>query len=49
MKEKSNKWKTWKYETKYTSVRRKIKRRTNKAERRNAKARIFNELKNLDW
>jgi len=45
MKEKSNKWRAWKYETKHASVRRKIKRRTNKAERRNAKARIYNDLK----
>lgn len=29
-----NKWKEWAYDFKYTSVRRKIKRKTNKAERK---------------
>jgi len=29
-----NKWRNWFYETKYSSVRRKIKRKTHKADRR---------------
>lgn len=35
-----NKWKSWKYDAKYTSVRRRIKRKTNKRERQIARMEV---------
>lgn len=44
---KRNKWKSWKYDTKYSSVRRRIKRKTNKRERFLAKEQIRRELEEV--
>lgn len=44
MKEKFNKWKAWKFDAKHSTVRRRIKRKTSKVERNNAKAFIKKEL-----
>jgi len=41
---KKNKWKSWKYEAKYSQVRRKIKRKTNKRDRQIAKLVLQKEL-----
>ena len=45
---KRNKWKSWKYDAKYSSVRKKIKRKTNKRERFLAKEQIRKELNEIE-
>ena len=45
---KRNKWKSWKYDVKYSSVRKKIKRKTNKRERFLAKEQIRKELNEIE-
>jgi len=45
---KRNKWKSWKYDAKYSSVRRRIKRKTNKRERFLAKEQIKKELNEIE-
>jgi len=44
-----NKWKSWKYDAKYSSVRKRIKRKTNKRERFLAKEQIRKELNEVDY
>ena len=46
---KRNKCKSWKYDAKYSSVRKKIKRKTNKRERFLAKEQIRKELNEVDY
>jgi len=46
---KRNKWKSWKYDAKYSSVRKRIKRKTNKRERFLAKEQIRKELNKVDY
>ncbi len=46
---KRNKWKSWKYDAKYSSVRKRIKRKTNKKERFLAKEQIRKELNEIDY
>ena len=45
---KRNKWKSWKYDAKYSSVRKRIKRKTNKRERFLAKEQIKKELNEIE-
>jgi len=45
---KRNKWKSWKYDAKYSSVRKRIKRKTNKRERFLAKEQIRKELNEIE-
>ena len=45
---KRNKWKSWKYDAKSSSVRRRIKRKTNKRERFLAKEQIKKELNEIE-
>ena len=44
---KRNKWKSWKYDAKYSSVRKRIKRKANRRERQLAKIFIKNALKEV--
>ena len=46
---KRNKWKNWKYDAKHSSVRKKIKRKTNKRERFLAKEQIKKILNETDY
>ena len=46
---KRNKWKSWKYDAKYSSVRKRLKRKTNKRERFLAKEQIRKELNEVDY
>jgi len=43
-----NKWKSWKYDAKYSSVRKRIKRKTSKRERFLAKEQIKKELNEIE-
>ena len=45
---KRNKWKSWKYVAKYSSVRKRVKRKTNKRERSLAKEQIRKELNEIE-
>lgn len=45
---KRNKWKSWKYDAKYSSVRKRIKRKANKRERFLAKEQIKKELNEIE-
>ena len=45
---KRNKWKNWKYDAKHSSVRKRIKRKTNKRERFLAKEQIKKELNEIE-
>lgn len=49
MKNMKNKWKSWKYDAKYTSVRNRIKRKTNKRERQITKLEIKKLMHDCDW
>jgi len=46
---KRNKWKSWKYDAKYSSVRKRIKRKINKRERFLAKEQIRKELNEVGY